>query len=141
MTATRSYAKHVFPRGRRIAAAMLVSTLAGTALVACGADAGGAQPAKVSGKGVGETAGGARITWGKCPAPAEGQTRDPRLICGTLEVPLDYRNPGGTKIDVAVSRLSTAKPGTRLETDPPFADVLDRDRDVPGRDRDLCTVR
>ncbi|GAA2494694.1 alpha/beta hydrolase [Streptomyces longisporus] len=92
---------------------MLVSTLAGTALVACGADAKGVQPAKVSGRSVDETAGGAKITWGECPAPAQGQTRDARLICGTLEVPLDYQNPGGTKIDVAVSRLSTAKPGKR----------------------------
>ncbi|NUQ99234.1 MAG: alpha/beta fold hydrolase [Streptomyces sp.] len=113
MTATSSYAKHGFPRRRRIAAAVLVSTLSGTALVACGADAKGAQPAKVSGQNVGETAGGAKITWGKCPAPTEGQTRDPRLACGTLEVPLDYQNPDGTKIDVAVSRLPTAKPGKR----------------------------
>ncbi|MGY0072000.1 alpha/beta hydrolase (plasmid) [Streptomyces sp. QTS137] len=113
MTTTRSSAQHGFPRGRRIAAALLVSTLAGTALVACGADAKGSQPAKVSGKSVGETAGDTKITWGKCPALAEGQTRDPHLACGTLEVPLDYQNPGGMKIDVAVSRLSTAQPGKR----------------------------
>ncbi|MET8805829.1 alpha/beta hydrolase [Streptomyces sp. NPDC004546] len=113
MTTTRSYAKHGFPRARRIAAAVLVSTLAGTAIVACGADAKGAQPAKVSGKNAGQTAGDAKITWGKCPALAEGQTRDPHLTCGTLQVPLDYQNTGGTKIDVAISRLSTAKPGKR----------------------------
>ncbi|WP_217136920.1 alpha/beta hydrolase [Streptomyces sp. AC558_RSS880] len=99
MTTTRSSAQHGFPRGRRIAAALLVSTLAGTALVACGADAKGSQPTK--------------ITWGKCPPLAKGQTRDPNLACGTLEVPLDYQNPGGMKIDVAVSRLSTAQPGKR----------------------------
>ncbi|MFF4803279.1 alpha/beta hydrolase [Streptomyces sp. NPDC001351] len=92
---------------------MLVSTLAGTALVACGADAKGALPAKISGKSAGDTAGGAKITWGTCPAPTEGQPRDPHLACGTLEVPLNYQNPGGTKIDIAVSRLTTAKPGKR----------------------------
>ncbi|MGW5464868.1 alpha/beta hydrolase [Streptomyces sp. NPDC003996] len=113
MTTTRSSAKHGFPRGRRIAAAVLVSTLAGAALAACGADAKGAQSAKVSGKSAGRTAGDAGIIWGKCPALAEGQTRDPHLACGRLEVPLDYQDPGGTKIDVAVSRLSTAKPGKR----------------------------
>ncbi|OEJ93139.1 alpha/beta hydrolase [Streptomyces thermolilacinus] len=113
MTATRSSAQHGLLRGRRIAAALLVSTLAGTTLAACGVDAKDSQPAEVSGRSVGETAGDARITWGKCPALAEGQTRDHRLTCGTLEVPLDYRNPGGTKIDVAVSRLSTAQPGKR----------------------------
>ncbi|MEW1602288.1 alpha/beta hydrolase [Streptomyces sp. NPDC093808] len=113
MTTTRSSAQRGFPGSRRIAAALLVSTLAGTALTACDADAKGSQPAKASGKSVGETAGDARITWGGCPAPAEGRTRDPRLACGTLEVPLDYRNPSGMKIDVAVSRLSTAQPGKR----------------------------
>ncbi|WP_016823014.1 alpha/beta hydrolase [Streptomyces viridosporus] len=113
MTTTCSSTQHGFPRGRRIAAALLVSTLAGTALAACGAGAKGSQPAEVSGKSVGETAGDAKITWGKCPALAEGQTRDPHLTCGTLKVPLDYQNPGGTKIDVAVSRLSTAQPGKR----------------------------
>ncbi|MFE5597899.1 alpha/beta hydrolase [Streptomyces coelicoflavus] len=113
MTTTRSSAQHGLPRSRRIAAALLVSTLAGTALVSCSADAEGSKPAKASGKSVGETAGDARIAWGECPALAEGQTRDPDLACGTLEVPLDYQNPGSEKIDVAVSRLSTAQPGKR----------------------------
>ncbi|CAM5583104.1 hypothetical protein SFUMM280S_00699 [Streptomyces fumanus] len=85
----------------RIAAALLVSTLAGTALVACGAEAEGSPSATVSDKRVGATAGDARITWGECPPPAGGRTRTPRLDCGTLKVPLDYRKPGGTKIDVA----------------------------------------
>ncbi|MGC9495435.1 alpha/beta hydrolase [Streptomyces sp. WG7] len=113
MTTTRSSAQHGFPKGRRIAAALLVSTLGGAALVACNAEAKDSQPAKASGKTVGETAGDAKITWGKCPPLAEGQTRDPHLACGTLKVPLDYQDPGGKKIDVAVSRLSTAKPGKR----------------------------
>ncbi|MZE80621.1 alpha/beta hydrolase [Streptomyces xinghaiensis] len=113
MTTTRSSAQHGLPGSRRIAAALLVSTLAGTALVACTADAKGSTPPKGSGKSAGGTAGDAKITWGTCPAPTGGHTREPDLACGTLEVPLDYRNPGGTKIDVAVSRLSTAQPGKR----------------------------
>ncbi|MFH8973264.1 alpha/beta hydrolase [Streptomyces sp. NPDC017890] len=113
MTATRSSAQHGFPRGRRIAAALLVSTLGGAALVACSAEAEDSQPAEVSGKSVGGTTGDAKITWGKCPPLPEGQPRDPHLACGTLKVPLDYQDPGGKKIDVAVSRLSTAKPGKR----------------------------
>jgi pimeloyl-ACP methyl ester carboxylesterase len=111
MTTTRSSGKRRFPGGRPVAAALLVSALAGTALVACGAGAQGAQPARTAGGSADESE--AKITWGRCPAPAEGQTRDSRLACGTLEVPLDYRNPGGTKIDVAVSRLATAEPGKR----------------------------
>ncbi|MET9772950.1 alpha/beta hydrolase [Streptomyces sp. NPDC006367] len=113
MATTRSPARRGLPRSRRITVTLLVSTLAGTALVACGADAEGSRPAKASGRSVGEAAGDTGIAWAKCPAPAEGQTRDPRLACGTLEVPLDHRDPGGTKIDVAVSRLSTAQPGKR----------------------------
>ncbi|CAL9629935.1 Tripeptidyl aminopeptidase [Streptomyces sp. enrichment culture] len=113
MTTTRSSAQRGFPKGRRIAATLLVSTLAGTALVACGADAKGSQPAKASGRSLDGTAGDAEITWGECPALAEGRTRDPRLACGTLQVPLDYQNPGGERIDLAVSRLSTAQPGKR----------------------------
>lgn len=113
MTTTRNSAQHGLPERRRIAAALLISTLAGTALVACGADAERPQPAEVSGRSAGETAGDAGITWGACPALAEGRTRDPHLACGTLEVPLDYQDPGGMKIEVAVSRLSTAQPGKR----------------------------
>lgn len=113
MIMTRSSAQHGLPRGRRIAAALLASTLAGTALAACSADAKGSKPAEASGKSVGGTAADTRISWGDCPALAEGQTRDPQLDCGTLEVPLDHQNPDGTKIDVAVSRLSTAQPGKR----------------------------
>ncbi|MGC9436762.1 alpha/beta hydrolase [Streptomyces sp. WG5] len=113
MATTRSSARQVSPRGRRLAAALLVSTLGGTTLAACSADAKDSQPAKVSGQNVSETAGEVEITWGTCPAPAGGQPRDPHLACGTLEVPLDYRDPDGTKIDLAVSRLSTAQPGKR----------------------------
>ncbi len=113
MTTTHSTARHALPRGRRIATALLVSTLAGTALVSCTAGTEDPRPAKASGKGATGAPGDARITWGECPAPAEGQTRDPDLSCGTLEVPLDYQDPDGARIDVAVSRLSTAQPGKR----------------------------
>jgi pimeloyl-ACP methyl ester carboxylesterase len=54
---------------------------------------------------VAEAAATSRITWGACPALAEGAPRDPRLTCGTVTVPLDYRNPRGEKIEVAVSKL------------------------------------
>jgi pimeloyl-ACP methyl ester carboxylesterase len=53
------------------------------------------------------------IAWGACPALAPGATRDPREVCGTVTVPLNYRNPGGKTITVAVSKIATAKPGRR----------------------------
>ncbi|SES14941.1 alpha/beta hydrolase fold [Lentzea xinjiangensis] len=53
------------------------------------------------------------IIWGTCPASAEGASRDPRLTCATVQVPLDHRNPGGEKIEVAVSKLPAAKSDDR----------------------------
>ncbi|WP_092778602.1 alpha/beta hydrolase [Actinokineospora terrae] len=51
------------------------------------------------------------LAWGQCPPDPAGS--DPRLRCAVLEVPLDYRAPGGRKIEIRVSRLATAKPGLR----------------------------
>ncbi|MFK0247920.1 alpha/beta hydrolase [Amycolatopsis azurea] len=47
--------------------------------------------------------------WGPCPADAAGLG----LECGTLDVPLDYRDPGGKTIEIAISRLASAKPEKR----------------------------
>ncbi|MEU9455497.1 alpha/beta hydrolase [Streptomyces sp. NPDC048277] len=113
MKTTRSSERSGFPGGRRFAAALVVSTLAGAGPTACTADvqdaAQTAAETTVAGKAVDQAA----ITWGKCPQPSEGTSRNPRLTCGTLKVPLNYRKPGGAKIEVAVSRLSTAEPGKR----------------------------
>ncbi|MEV6638790.1 alpha/beta hydrolase [Amycolatopsis sp. NPDC051371] len=49
-------------------------------------------------------------TWGPCPA---GAFPTPDLECTTLKVPLDYRDPDGRKIDVAVSRLPSKNPEKR----------------------------
>ncbi|GAA2333277.1 alpha/beta hydrolase [Streptomyces kunmingensis] len=49
------------------------------------------------------------LRWGPCP---EGVAA-PRLECSTLDVPLDYRNPDGRQIEVAVSRLASQKPSKR----------------------------
>jgi DNA-binding CsgD family transcriptional regulator len=51
----------------------------------------------VSGSAVAEPG----LVWGSCP-PAPGVVLDPRQECATVEVPLDYRHPGGQQI----SRLS-----------------------------------
>lgn len=90
-----------------IAAALTVAVAACTAPPEAGA-AGSAAPSVVT-----EPADPPRITWGPCPAPAEGARRDPRLTCATVKVPLDHRNPGGTAIEVAVSKLPAAGSGAR----------------------------
>ncbi|MEV5139044.1 alpha/beta hydrolase [Streptomyces syringium] len=52
------------------------------------------------------------LTWKPCESPA-GATE-----CATLSVPMDYRDPGGRRVDLAVSRLrgadSPARRGTLL---------------------------
>src|SRR5262245_18898089 len=52
------------------------------------------------------------LSWGPCPElhipiPTPGRQ------CATLDVPLDYRNPHGATIQLAVSRLSSHNPAKR----------------------------
>jgi pimeloyl-ACP methyl ester carboxylesterase len=54
----------------------------------------------------------ASISWGKCA--------DPILVaaggeCGYLDVPVDYTNPGGTKIQLAVSRIKHKVPDSQYQ--------------------------
>ncbi|MZE78489.1 hypothetical protein GTY57_16180, partial [Streptomyces sp. SID5475] len=44
-----------------------------------------------------------RVHWERCDF-------DARMECATVRVPLDYREPGGERIGLAVSRLRTASP-------------------------------
>ncbi len=83
-----------------VAAALTVAAAAACA-AAPDADAGGGTAPSVAT----ETADAPSITWGPCPAPVEGAGRDPRLTCGTVTVPLDYQDPDGETIEVAVSKL------------------------------------
>ncbi len=109
MTSRRSHVTSGSSRGRRFASALVVSAMAGTALAACGGNA----KDTLRSPATAHTPGGAAITWGKCPTPAEGANRNPAMTCGTLKVPLNYNDPDGRKIDVAVSRLATSDPGKR----------------------------
>ncbi|CAL9324219.1 alpha/beta hydrolase [Streptomyces sp. SudanB66_2053] len=51
----------------------------------------------------------ATLRWGACPA----EITAPRLQCSTLEVPLDYRDPGGRQIELTISRLESTNPAKR----------------------------
>ncbi|OZM78951.1 alpha/beta fold hydrolase [Pseudonocardia sp. MH-G8] len=55
----------------------------------------------------------AAIEWGPCPEAARGVARDSELTCATVEVPLNYDEPDGTSIEVAISRLAAADPAKR----------------------------
>ncbi|MFC3577546.1 alpha/beta hydrolase [Streptomyces yaanensis] len=52
---------------------------------------------------------GPSIDWGGC----EGSGLDPRQECATVEVPMDYADPGGRKIDIVISRIPSDKPAAR----------------------------
>ncbi|MGW6541572.1 alpha/beta hydrolase [Streptomyces massasporeus] len=49
------------------------------------------------------------VRWGPCSEKPSSS----RLQCATLEVPLDYRDPEGRQIEIAISRLASEKPERR----------------------------
>ncbi|MCX4767136.1 alpha/beta hydrolase [Streptomyces sp. NBC_01275] len=55
------------------------------------------------------TASAGPLEWSEC----EGSGLDPRQECATVLVPMDYADPGGPKIGIAVSRIPGEKPGAR----------------------------
>ncbi|MFB9893684.1 alpha/beta hydrolase [Planobispora takensis] len=56
------------------------------------------------------------ITWGSCAGmrPAEGRKLPAGTECGTLTVPLDYADPRGGTVDLALIRVKATGPGRRL---------------------------
>ncbi|MFF9646094.1 alpha/beta hydrolase [Kitasatospora aureofaciens] len=81
---------------RRTAAATVAAALAVSALTALPAAADQGHPGRD------------HLDWSAC----QGQA-DPRQQCATVTVPLDYHDPGGQQLTLAVSRIATAKPGLR----------------------------
>ncbi|WP_219807472.1 alpha/beta hydrolase [Streptomyces sp. SM14] len=55
------------------------------------------------------TADGGQLDWAECPEDVAA----PGLECATLDVPLDYEDPDGETIGIAVSRLSSEEPDKR----------------------------
>ena len=52
------------------------------------------------------------LAWGGC----DGDGHDARQECATLDVPLDYRDPDGKRITLAVSRIRGERPDARRGT-------------------------
>ncbi|WP_433166070.1 alpha/beta hydrolase [Kribbella sp. CA-247076] len=96
---------------RRTAVPLTFATvLVATALVPAVSQAGAAATRSASGSQ--ESAAG--IQWEKCSEDVSPQVPIPAgMQCGTLKVPLDYRDPNGRTIDIAVSRLASKKPEKR----------------------------
>jgi pimeloyl-ACP methyl ester carboxylesterase len=59
--------------------------------------------------GVSAAAPAPTVTWVECPADVAA----PGVECGTLQVPLDYRAPGGRRIELMISRLASKNPEKR----------------------------
>lgn len=54
------------------------------------------------------------VQWGPCSERATPQKAAlPPLECSTLKVPLDYRDPDGRQIEIAISRLASKVPSQR----------------------------
>ncbi|MFF7158541.1 alpha/beta fold hydrolase [Streptomyces sp. NPDC008139] len=88
----------MWPRRRVLALTLTLVAVAATALAA--ASAATTDTPK-------DTA--APLKWGPCPKEAAA----PRLECATLQVPLNYSQPDGRQIEIAVSRLASDQPSKR----------------------------
>lgn len=108
------------PLSLALAATTLAATLipAGSASAAPGSEpepkpgsTSGPRPPSASGPNpaAGRNSAAEPLRWGPCPKEAAA----PRLTCATLKVPLDYRDPDGRQIEIAVSRLASGKPAQR----------------------------
>ncbi len=91
--------------------AVLVATVlvvAGLAAAGCSSGpSGSAQP----------PAGGAAtsLRWHPCPAAAGGASTANRLQCASLQVPLNYRDPAGRKITLALSEVPATAPAAQRQ--------------------------
>ncbi|MFF0083527.1 alpha/beta hydrolase [Streptomyces canus] len=55
------------------------------------------------------SSGAQALKWTKC----EGSGLDPRQRCATVSVPMDYADPDGPRIEIAVSRIRSENPDAR----------------------------
>lgn len=103
---TRSAAHRTSHTARRLAAvtAAVVLPLAGAAVPALAAPAAAQQAPAPATQSPSQP-----LQWGPCPA----HVQTPSAVCATMQVPLDYSDPGGPMIDVMVEKQPAANPGAR----------------------------
>jgi pimeloyl-ACP methyl ester carboxylesterase len=108
------------PRPRRFTAALAALALAAAAALAACSPGGAPGAGGTGGTGTGEPrtggdgAGTAAIVPGSSSTlrwhPCTGQLAGTHLLCGTLRVPVDYANPGGRQLTLALSMLKATAP-------------------------------
>jgi pimeloyl-ACP methyl ester carboxylesterase len=93
-----------------VAAAVAITGCTGSSSPPAGAQSPPAAASSAAGPGQQAAAGaGPHVHWHSCPGPA---TR-PRVLCARLQVPLDYRRPGGRKITLALDEVPATAPSGR----------------------------
>ncbi|WP_064456721.1 alpha/beta hydrolase [Streptomyces hygroscopicus] len=101
-------------RRRRLAPLLAVSATATLAPVLATSTATAAPPATPSTASSSAATGALdryveqKPQWKRCEADSPAE-----LECATIKVPLDYRVPGGERIDLAISRIKSTAPGKR----------------------------
>ncbi|MFE9461321.1 alpha/beta fold hydrolase [Streptomyces californicus] len=95
----------------------LTATLAPALATSTASAAPATAPAAVAPSAAGAAAGKSALDryvkqkprWKRCPEPEA----PPEIRCATVQVPLDYRKPGGKRIEVAISRIKATGSGKR----------------------------
>ncbi|MEU5975903.1 alpha/beta hydrolase [Streptomyces sp. NPDC047315] len=95
-------------QSRRIAPVLAVSVLATLAPAVAVAAPANAAPANSTNSTNSTNAAAQPLTWQRCGADTPAA-----FECATIKVPLDYRAPGGKKIEVAISRTKATDPKKR----------------------------
>ncbi|SCD59508.1 TAP-like protein [Streptomyces sp. DvalAA-19] len=88
--------------------AMLAPALATTPAAAAPASAPSATASPATATGALDRYTQQKPKWKRCEASAPAEFQ-----CATIQVPLDYRAPGGKRLDLAISRIKSTAPGKR----------------------------
>jgi pimeloyl-ACP methyl ester carboxylesterase len=95
-------------RSRRRLVPLLAVSITATLAPALATSTATAAPATTTGTSVLDRYAQQKPQWKPCQADAPADIR-----CATIEVPLDYRKPGGKRISLAISRIKATTPGKR----------------------------
>jgi pimeloyl-ACP methyl ester carboxylesterase len=96
----------------------VAAVLLGAIASACSTSSPSPHPSEHSPAGNSGAAGAtttSRLQWHACPAAAAGAPDAKRLRCSSLQVPLNYADPGGRKITLALSEIPATAPAAQQQ--------------------------
>jgi pimeloyl-ACP methyl ester carboxylesterase len=88
-------------------AVIAVAAAAAAVIAGCSGSSSGPPSAATAGE----------LTWHACPKAAGGAPDAGQLRCSSLQVPLNYRDPGGRKITLALSEIPATAPTAQQQGD------------------------